>query len=344
MTQLHIAKNTLFSLAVHFMMPLLLAASILLFGSRPSHANDLFSFIVISDVPYSKAESQILDSAIAPAIRKNRAPFVIHMGDFKNSTIPCSDALMTERRDQILSLHPGRVFYTPGDNDWTDCDRNPISIRFSELDRLDLLRRLFYTDPHILSPIWAYARQSLYPENMRWFYKGVVFSTVHLVSTNNGRTEILLDDEKLALDRVDARDRANEVWLEDSFNSAERIDAKAIVIATQADVTKFRYPKTCTHERRVRCDAFASFKKKLKQLAETFKKPVLLVHGDTNPYCLDKEFGKPVAPNLWRFNSTGDYSFVDAVNITVTQDTSDVRFSFLSLVDKKPPADGCGKK
>jgi hypothetical protein len=309
--------------------------------ASPAFAEDSFSFLTLSDVPYTDEENVALTQTLVPAIQESKAPFVIHMGDLKNSKIPCSEELLTRRRNQIFSLHLGRVFYTPGDNDWTDCDRKQISVRFSELNRLDLLRRLFYNEPHLLPNSWAYERQALYPENMRWKYESVVFATVHLVSTNNGRREILLDDIDLALTRVDARDRANIIWLEHAFMTARKTNASAIVIATQADVTNFKYTGKCTFTRRRQCDAFASFKTRLKELASAYKKPVLLMHGDTNPYCLDREFGGRVAPNLWRFNSTGDYSFVDAVKVDVNPDSPDEPFTFISLVEKRTPAGNC---
>ncbi|MAZ04623.1 MAG: hypothetical protein CMN56_15925 [Sneathiella sp.] len=300
-----------------------------------------FSFLAISDMPYSPKEDYILTQRTRPAIEASPLPFVIFMGDFKNSTLPCSAALLTERRNQIMALHPGRVFYTPGDNDWTDCDRTQMIQRFSELDRLDLLRRLFYDTPMALPPEWLYARQALFPENMRWVYKNTLFATVHLVSTNNGREEILLSDVSLALTLTDARDRANYVWLSQAFAEAGKIGADAVVIATQADVTHSKYKQRCTETLRQECDAFADFNLHLRYLSAQFKKPVLLMHGDTFPYCLDKEFGGASAPNLWRFNSTGDYGLTDAAVITVNSANRSTPFSFTSLTERTPPAPNC---
>ncbi|TNE42020.1 MAG: hypothetical protein EP348_00440 [Alphaproteobacteria bacterium] len=306
-----------------------------------ARAGDDFHFITISDIPYSAKENYVLTQSLAPAIIKDDAPFVVHMGDFKNSSISCTAALMTERRNQIVALHPGRVFYTPGDNDWADCDREEIPERFSKLNRLDLLRRLFYSTSMNLPPEWQFARQNLYPENMRWTYKNVVFATVHMVSTNNGRLEILLDDPTLALDLIDARDQADLRWLYHSFGAAVQQNARAIVIATQADVTRIKFTPPCSVTLRQKCDAFTFFRRAIALLAKEFKKPVLLVHGDTHPYCLDKTFGGKEAPNLWRFNSTGDYSFVDAVRVTVDPENKAAPFAFLSLMRHLPPRSTC---
>tara|TARA_R110000772_G_scaffold203916_6_gene314040 strand:+ start:3121 stop:4134 length:1014 start_codon:yes stop_codon:yes gene_type:complete len=300
-----------------------------------------FSFLAISDMPYSSKEDYILKQRTKPAIKSSTLPFVIFMGDFKNSVLPCTAALLTERRNQIMALHPGRVFYTPGDNDWTDCDRTEIIQRFSELDRLDFLRHLFYDAPMSLPPEWLYARQALFPENMRWVYKNTLFATVHLVSTNNGREEILLSDVDLTLTLTDARDRANYVWLSQAFIEAEKIGVNAVVIATQADVTHSKYKPRCTEERRQECDAFAGFSLHLRFLSAKFKKPVLLMHGDTYPYCLDRGFGGAAAPNLWRFNSTGDYGLIDAALVSVDPSNISAPFDFTSLTENRPPAPSC---
>jgi hypothetical protein len=302
---------------------------------------EAFSFLAISDMPYTAQEDYTLRQRTRPAIEASEFPFVIFMGDFKNAKLPCTAALMTRRRDQILGLHSGRVFYTPGDNDWTDCDRRQIRQRFSELNRLDLLRRLFFNKPMELPPEWSYARQSLFPENMRWVYKNVLFATVHLVSTNNGRDEILLDDTRLALTLTDARDRANLIWLDSAFAEAARIGATAIVIATQADVTRHKYQTPCTTEVRQKCNAFAAISLRLRYLSAKYAKPVLLMHGDTNPYCLDKGFGGIAAPNLWRFNSTGDYGLIDAAVITVDPSYIPTPFHITSLTEKSPPDHVC---
>ena len=48
-------------------------------------------------------------------------------------------------------------------------------------------------------------RQDGYPENARWVDDGVTYVTLHVVGTNNGRAQILLDDVDFALAQVSAR-------------------------------------------------------------------------------------------------------------------------------------------
>ncbi len=306
-------------------------------------------FIAIGDTPYSEKEQLRLQQEIAPAIKSAGVPFVVHYGDIKGGSETCAKELLTRRRDEVLNLLPGRVFYTPGDNEWTDCDRASLQQPVSELASLDFLRQLFFSQPVNLPESWQYARQPNFPENARWMQDGVMFITVHLVATNNGRREILQDDVEAALALVEARDQADRVWMQESFAAALQADAKAAVLVTQADVTAQDAGGPCTAANRMNCDAFLSFRDNLRLNARNFAKrgdaarrPVLLVHGDTNPYCMDKDFGGRQAPNLWRLNAWGDYQDpADATVITVQLGNRQQPFAAQTLIEKKTPAEQC---
>ena len=309
---------------------LVLAASVLTRGSAAGDGD--FTFAVLGDMPYNAAQEATIRTTLAPALGRAGLPFVIHLGDFKAGDESCTDEIIATRRNEIYGLLPGRVFYTPGDNEWTDCDRvDEVASPKPELERLDHLRNVFYPAPLNLAGTWDYTTQDGYPENASWTRDGLVFATIHLVSTNNGRYEIIpLDAEgnpllgeaakayvKTALDRVDARDAANARWLGATFARATRIGARAVIIATQADVTKVDFSAPCSAQRRTDCDAFVKTRAKLTELAAEFGEPVLLIHGDTNPYCLDKKFGGDQAPKLWRLNALGDFTEADATLVTV---------------------------
>ena len=320
-------------------------------STATSAAAQPLSFIAIGDTPYSSGEAAAFSGPISQAIRADAPPFVIHYGDLKSGKSDCSDALLRERRDAILNLLPGRVFYTPGDNEWTDCDRRGIVHPLSELNRLDLIRRLFYANAPQPPADWAYARQDNFPENARWMVGDTMFATIHLVGTNNGRQQILLDDPQLALAMVDARDQANRVWLDQTFEQAKKA-TRAQVVATQADVTESKSTRACDREQRSDCDAFFTFRRQIRQLAMNFyprdsfrKLPVLLLHGDTSPYCWDKKFGGASAPNLWRLNAWGDYQTpADATKITIQTENQDQPFSARTLVGRQSPESNCSTR
>ncbi len=289
-------------------------------------------FLVFGDAPYNASQIERLEDPVTPAIRNDEASFLIHLGDFKGGRESCADDLIETRYEQLMDLRPGRVFYTPGDNEWTDCDHRKLRPRFSELERLDYLRGLISSKPLQLPAGWHYATQPKFPENARWTQGDVMFATVHIVGTNNGRKEILLDHVETTLDRVETRDQANRVWLRAAFDAAHEAGSGAVVIVTQADVTKKRAGGTpCSVSLRIRCDAFAAFRDQLLRHAAGFKMPVLLVHGDTKPFCLDKNFGGDRAPKLWRLNALGDYTEVDATVVTVQLDNPDEPFKIEPL-------------
>ena len=295
-------------------------------------AEDELRFLVFGDAPYTGKQIEILKETVAPAIQNADYSFLIHVGDFKSGGELCTDALIKERYDQLMAFHPGRVFYTPGDNEWTDCDRPFLKQRFSEVERLNHLRSLIRSRPMKLPVDWQYTTQTEFPENARWTQGNVMFATVHIVSTNNGREEILKDEIEPTLDLVDARDKANRAWLRAAFDAARKSDSGAVVIATQADVTKIAGSAPCSDIVRVQCDAFAAFRDLLLRLAAGFKKPVLLVHGDTNPFCLDKNFGSDTAPLLWRLNALGDFSEVDATAVMVQLNDQENPFAIMPLM------------
>jgi hypothetical protein len=330
-------------------------ASLVSFG--PSvQAQNQNSYLFLGDWPYNASQGERLESVIGPAIKAGGFPFVVHYGDLKSGGSACGKDLIEDAYKRITNLWtewgakgPPPVFYTPGDNEWTDCDR-PLKKGVkgepkSELKRLALLRRIFFLDkPLILSKAWKYKRQPLYPENALWRSGSVQFGTVHLVGTNNGRIEILKDDVDMALAQVDARDEANRVWLKRIFSKARsfKSPASAVIIATQADVTNPDERAPCTPFNRMSCDAYAGFRAQLIKHAAAFKKPVLLVHGDTNPYCLDEKYGGAAASNLWRLNAGGDYHQpIDATVVTFRPGDAKTPFSVNGLVEGEQPAAGC---
>lgn len=295
----------------------LAAAALLLAGVvSPARSTD---FIVLGDMPYGRDQVGSL-RYIGKKIRDGGYPFVVHYGDLKAGDESCSDALLTERRDVLYGLLEGRVFYTPGDNDWTDCDRAETG-GFDELERLARLREMFFSEGSLPAlPDGSVTRQSPdYPENLRWQFEGIRFLTLHIVGSDNGRVEIDHSDVDAALAAVDARDAANLAWLEAAFADAQ--DAAALVAFMQADPDELedrsQRATACGPQRPSDCNPYLTFLERLTELADEFDKPVLLVHGSTNRFCLDTGFGGWRARKLWRLNGPGDFVTVDAAVVHV---------------------------
>jgi hypothetical protein len=278
-------------------------------------------FVVLGDAPYDSGEEARLVGPITRRIAKEAVPFVAVFGDIKSGREACTDDLLERRRDQYAAVHPqGAVFYTPGDNDWTDCDRERFGDGArSELERLSFLRRTFFGAPPRRPDDSTYARQADFPENARWQEGGVVFVTLHIVGTNNGRQEILKDDLDTVLDAVEAREEAARTWLEAAASLAAK--AHALVVIIHGDPTQPAALAPCTADNRQDCDPYSPFRTGLADHAASLDRPTLLIHGDTHPYCLDVGFGGERAPKLWRLNAWGDFQKPgDGTLVTVQPD------------------------
>lgn len=324
---------------------LVCAAGAILISAAAATAAD---FVVLGDMPYGEDQVQSLKQ-IGKKIGKATPDidFVIHYGDLKSGGTPCTNGLMRAHLDAVFDLLPGRVFYTPGDNDWTDCDRPDGEL--DELERLAWLRQQAFSDNTPDVAAWHVARQADYPENARWQWHGLQFATLHIVGTENGRDEILSKDSdggkahrQRALDAVDARDGANLVWLNETFDRAVQADAAGVVIAMQSDPydvgKKWRGDTPCSTNKRTHCHPYLTFLRQLTVRAAAFDRPVLLIHGSTNGYCLDRGFGGWQAPRLWRLNGPGDFVTIDAAVVRFDAD-SDLPFGVRGLLSGDRPPD-----
>lgn len=271
------------------------------------------SFVVIGDTPYSSEDERMLAGAL-PLIKSGNYPFIIHLGDYKGGRSACT----TDHDDRfaalIDALKPTPVFYTPGDNEWTDCDRHvdPATGRnYSDLARLATIRARFFSSAPPTPRDFLFARQPTQVENATWRYRRLRFATLHVVGTANGRDWVTGDPLDAARAAVDAREAANAVWLAHAFTLASNENADAVVIAMQADPTDvaddpqdLMCEGVADHD--AKCDAFTELRAALRDAATRFGKPVLLIHGDTAPFTLDQTLAGEEAPNLWRLNAAGD--------------------------------------
>ncbi len=301
-----------------------------------SPASTQFSFAVIGDIPYSDDDKAVLEQAILPAIKQGGYPFVIHVGDYKGGGAPCTDADDDAQLALIETLAPIPVFYTPGDNEWTDCDRfkDPATGKpHSELQRLAHLRSLFFSETPAAPDAMKVKSQDLQKENLTWTYGGVRFATLHVAATSNGRSEIAGDDPAAAGSEADRRDIADLAWLLEVVAQARHENADALVIAMQADMTDVApsvLGKPCIGAHasgQKTCDAFVAMRGAIRDAAAVFGGPTLLIHGDTAPFTLGRSFAGDEAPNLWRLNAAGDHGFTRSGVEYGVQDSTLVTFT-----------------
>ena len=116
----------------------------------------VYAIGVWGDLPYSDVQALTGVPNLIADMNKQDLAFTVHDGDLKagnsipNSVTPttCVDALYTQALGYFNGLRAPAIL-TPGDNDWTDCDR-PSNGGFSSRERLDHERQVFFSTPFSL--------------------------------------------------------------------------------------------------------------------------------------------------------------------------------------------------
>lgn len=311
-----------------------------------SQGEESVVFAVMGDMPYFAQENIDLTAPDGIMYKKIRAldPVVlIHYGDMISGGTSCTDEILQQQKAQIFALNPYRIVYTPGDNEWTDCDRKHLDERFYELGRLDFLRQLFYEDKSLdmSRDIQGLIRQKEMPENSRFKIGDLLFGTLHIVGTNNGRVNIVKGDVNATLDAVDKRDELNQLWLEKLFVEAK--EAEGLVIVFHSDIYRFKGDvEACNSTVRVRCNPFKTIRDTIERMASLYQKPVLIVHGDTNAYCFNRQSEK--IPNLWHLNGPGDFKVSDVAKVVFDLKNKENPFMVTGLISTQRPPKECSYK
>ena len=277
-----------------------------------------FSCLSLSSRRYGPSDISYLPyRTLIKQINLAEPSFSIHVGDFKSGSTLCSDEEFSNQIAHFQSFQAALI-YTPGDNEWTDCHRGNNGA-FDQLERLDTLRKDFFRDGKTFgqNPI-AVASQSQrmpafsrYVENLRWQHQSTLFTTLHIVGSNNNFEA----RNPSAVNEFFHRDAANVAWIKDTFSVASEQKVELLVFAFQADVFEARniyedFP------------SWSGFRKSIGEtllpLAQQWGKPVLIIHGDSHKFKLDQPFTinrKPLR-NITRLIVPGETD-VRAVKVNV---------------------------
>ncbi|MDF1722739.1 MAG: hypothetical protein P1U65_18860 [Minwuia sp.] len=299
-----------------------LAACAALLAPLAAAASEPVTFAALGDTPYQVPRDDFLFERLIDEINTLDPVLSIHVGDIKSGSSPCNDMTLLKVRTQFNRFR-GPLFYTPGDNEWTDCHRGSAG-NHDPYERLARLRQFFFSQPTSFGQNGrTYQRQSdagQYPEmveNAIWTESGIVFATVHVVGSSNGRKRKIGPEASYEM-----REAANMVWLRRAFETAARTEAPALVIAIHAN-PEFRKADK----------GFARTLAALAAGAASYGGPVLLVHGDTHSYRTDRPLhdeNDRLVRNLWRLEVPGSPD-VGAVIVTIDP-TATPPFSFRPLL------------
>lgn len=265
-------------------------------------------FAVIGDTPYSNHERRELPIMLQKIAEEHPA-FIVHAGDIKASDDKCSDRLFLDRF-ALFNSSAVPFIYVPGDNEWTDCKRVSAG-HYSEAERLQKLREIFFAEPHSLgkTQIPVEQQSAEFAEHLRWQLGNVLFVSLNIPGPNNnfgvGRraSAEFLHRNPLAIE-----------WLRQGFALARRKGYAGIVIVMQGNPGFKHYAKGLTHS------GYRALLDALRQETIAYSGQVLLVHGDTHWQRIDHPLVNPTTKkplaNFTRLETFG-YPFMGWVKVII---------------------------
>jgi hypothetical protein len=304
------------------------------------------------DFPYSVQQATTGVPNLIADMNAHRLKFTAHDGDLKaGSGSLCDDGLYAQALAYFNSLEAPAIF-TPGDNDWTDCDRASNG-GFNSRERLDHERKVFFSTPFSLGQ--HRIRQEVQTEalcvgvngpvpcveNRRWTVGRVTYATLNIPGSCNNLCDTSPDPPEYA-----ARNAANIKWLQATFAAAKQRNSVAVMLISQADPgwdlsdgtrAPLRDPKTLV-ETDGQPDGYATFLSALRDEVIAFRKPVAYVHGDSHYFRIDQPFLDSQGRRLENFtrvetfgdNQTNGNNDVRWLKVTVDPKSRDV-FSYQAV-------------
>ncbi|MDD5266732.1 MAG: hypothetical protein PHO08_06345 [Methylococcales bacterium] len=286
---------------------------------------------VIGDWPYNKLlldNAHLLINSVNADVNVSR---LIHVGDIHAGSMPCTSA---DILPPIALSNPGYnqkiyfqfqqfnkpVVYTPGDNEWTDCQKSKQLQSGDPLKELAGVRSLFFAKPgltlgkeaQVMSQAQyfnpAYPADAQFVENVMWKQGKVVFVTLNVPGSNNDTLPWAgaFANPTAQTQEVAERTSADFRWLEAAFDMAKKDHARAVVIGIQADMWDLSAITATTNE----LTNYTPIVQKLADLVEDFGGPVLLLNGDSHVYGSDQ-------PLASQSSSTGSIHHTQSVpNLT----------------------------
>lgn len=307
-------------------MPSRVAASVasvllLVTGMLPASASPTFSFGLWGDLPYARSNDAPKMQPLIDDMNAADIAFSIYDGDLKDGSSKCTDDVFTSSIAMFNGLRKPAI-YVPGDNEWTDCHRLNNG-GYDNLERLAYLRRIMFARPESFGTETMMLTQQAkpgeaYSENIRFEHGGIIFVGLNIPGSNNNRVH---DDEECtnksartpamcAADNkeYEERDAADIAWMHEAFELARSGKAAGIVLVFQAD-PGFDLPETEKKNERKdpAFDGYTSFLDKLVEEARSYAGQVLIVHGDTHYFKVDKPLidqAHPI-PNITRLQTFG---------------------------------------
>jgi hypothetical protein len=278
---------------------------------------------VYGDAPYgatSTDDSQTLATpAFIQAINQAGVDAVMHVGDIHSGKQFCTEAY-NRQIFTMWSAFEAPLIYTPGDNEWTDCQKkaegggaynattgqidyvldangNPVDYANGDpIANLALIRSIFFSQAgqslgrHPIGVTSqathydpAHPADANYVENVMWQAKGVLFVSFNLPGGSNNDTDPWYGtpaQSSAQTAEIAERTGADLRWLDAAFARAAEDNFTAVVLQFQADM--WDTEKGAAHQ-----TAYEPIVQSIASHALAFGKPVLILNGDSHVYRSD---------------------------------------------------------
>jgi hypothetical protein len=283
-------------------------------SSHDDHGGNAATYAVFGDSPYGQplptggldhAELDATPAFIDTINADPQVDGVIHVGDIHSGSEPCTKAY----DDQIAADWQGfedPLYYTPGDNEWADCQKTKQLPQLSDIAKgdpianLDYVRNDFFpqagvtlgqhklpvlSQAQVYDP--AFPTDAQYVENTIWKRSDIVFVTVNIPGGSqndhdvwNSFTTGTTSLTQAQIDEYTNRTAADLRWLDTAFGMAIQTHAKGVVVLEQADLWDAEKAASGITQ-------YEPFVAKIADRATAYGGPVLLINGDTHIYRSD---------------------------------------------------------
>lgn len=307
-----------------------------LFHTQPSPSQQKmgkFEFALIGDLPYNDSEEAKFFNLLEE-INRSKLAFVVHDGDIKNGYSVCSDEVFKQRKQLFQRfVHP--LIFIFGDNEWTDCYRENNG-KYDPIERLAKIRAIFTQGNKSLGKnTLQLTRQSDNPqygnfrENVRWIYRNVMFLGLNMPGSNNNFGRTTEADQEYV-----ERNQANLAWMKESFALAKGNGNKGIMLVIQANPYFELEPNDKNRT------GYNDFITTLEAETKAFGKQVVLVHGDTHYFRIDKPLptwiGDKKGPRMENFTRVETFGSPDVHWVSASVDPTDPNlFQFKPMIIDK---------
>jgi Calcineurin-like phosphoesterase len=267
---------------------------------NPNSANTM-TLAVFGDAPYGASNSDTAAFDATPAFINGinhdpKVDLVAHVGDIHSGSQKCTQAY-DQAVAGLWAQFKDPLVYTPGDNEWTDCQKTKelpgSDFGGDPLAHLALVRQIFF--PQTGYALGGRKKQVVsqaqigtgtdaqYVENVMWEESKTLFATVNIPGGSNNDTDPWFGAPitQAQLDEVTQRTQADLHWIDAAFDQAQADAAGAVVLFEQADMWDLD-GKPASH-----IAEYQQFIDRIAARALEFGKPVLLINGDSHAYRSD---------------------------------------------------------